>query len=305
MIFEYEGRDIAGDIALSRCVYEARESGRTPELSVELDDDAGLWDAWGPAPGDRVRVVEPGTADTGTLYVERVEPFSGGYALRATSLPVADAQASRTWGDTTFLAVASQLAGLVGLRVVRHGCSDMALARVCQRGEGALPVLERLCALAGCTFDAHDGALHVCSREWAESQPATGAIELSDGSEYDYRRSRPYGSCSISQRAIEGVCGGFSETYGERPPTLSVELQGLVAFPGSAELRRACAGALAYANAPLSGGYARSSSLSPFSPGAVCTVSCPDAPSAGGRAVVTRVRNDFATGASKTWWRKL
>ncbi|MBQ9000268.1 MAG: hypothetical protein IJ087_23090 [Eggerthellaceae bacterium] len=304
MILSYEGTDITDEVTVSRCVYEACEIGRVPWLSVEFDDAAGLWDKWGPQPGERIAVVEEGIAATGAMYVDKVEPQSGGYAIHATAMPIADARAVREWRDTTLLTVAGQLSTVLGLGFESHGCDDMAIAYARQDDEGAAAVLSRLAVVSGCTLDVYDGRLHLCSRGWVESRTAVGTVALGEESDYAYSRKAPFASCTVSQPATADA-SGLMEECGEGEPRLAVVLDKSIALPGSAELRRACSGVLAHENARRSAGYVRGSSLSPYSPGSVCVVSCEKTPSISGRSVVTRVRNDFAEQSSKTWWRTL
>lgn len=303
MIIEYEGTDISGMVSMSRCVYDACEEGRVPRLSIDFDDDGGQWDSWSPQAGDRIAIYASGAAPTGTMYVKSCKPASGGYELRADALPVQDTKSIRTWKDTTLTAVVSQLAAVLGLTPKFHGCSDMSFTYVKQRNEGALPVIARVCTLAGCTVDVHDGLLHVCSREWVESQDSVAALVLSPDSDYEFLRRTDYTSCRITQTEIPGIRAGISATYGVSGFEMAIELDESVGFPGSSELERACAGILACANARRSGGHAESSGLTPLTPGAMCTIACESSPSLSGRAVVTRVRNDFENGKSKVWWR--
>lgn len=304
MILTYEETDITSLVTIEKCVWEARECGRIPQLLVEFSDNAGLWDAWGPKPGDRISASEQNAANTGTLYVDRVEPFSGGYAVHAGALPVPDVRAARSWSNTTFLTIVAQLAGILGLSVEVHGADDMAFASVKQQDEGALPVLARICTFAGCTFDVYDGVLHVCGRAWTEAQESVGPLTIADGAEYDYKRQELYTSCAITQLPATGRAA-IVERVGTGFPAFSMVLADDTAFGGSSDLRRACSGVLAYENAQRSGGYVKSSTLTPYSPGSVCDIDCAGTPSLSGRGVVTRVRNDYANKISKTWWRHL
>ena len=304
-VIEYEGTDITAQVAVSRCVWDAREDGRVPRLSLRFDDAQGLWDSWAPKPGDRVTVAAQGAAATGAMHVRRIAPIAGGYEIEADALPVADAAAVREWRSTTFKVVAAQLAAVLGMPVEFHGCEDMAFSYVRQDAEGALPVLARVCMYAGCTFDVYDGTVHVCARDWIGAQDSSGVLEASASSEYEYRQQRVYTLCSINQTEIPGRRAGIVASYGASGYELATKLDDRVAVLGTSELQRACAGVLAYANARKVGGFVKSDGLSPYSPGSVVTISCPKAPSLDGRAVVTRVRNDFESKTSKTWWRKL
>lgn len=303
MIFEYEGTDIAPLVSVARCAYDAREEGRVPQLVAEFTDARGLWDAWGPKPGDRITVGETGAASTGALYVTDCTPVAGGYALRADALPIPDAIGVREWRDTTLYAVAGQLAAALGLTPAFHGCADMALTYVRQDGEGALPVLARLCMYAGATFDVYDGALHVCGREWTAAQQAVAVLDIAADSDYAYTTRQGYTCCNVNQTEIAGIRRGMAAVGGTSGRELALVLDGRVGFPGTAELSRAGVGILACANARLRGGHVESGALSPLSPGSVCEIRCKQAPSLDGNGVVTRVRNDFAGKKSKVWWR--
>ena len=304
MIVTYEGTDITEEVTIERCVYEACELGRMPWLSVEFQDDAGVWDRWSPKVGDRISVVEEGIAATGAMYIDVAEPMSGGYSLHATALPALDLRAVREWRETTLFTVMRQLSTVLGLGFETHGCSDMALSFARQDDETAIAVLTRLAIFAGCTIDAYDGTLHLCSREWVEAKQPVGVLTLGDESDYAYTRKAFYASCAIKQPESPNAMG-LSEDSGAGDPRLALVLDGSIAFPGSAELRRACAGALAAENAARSVGYARGNTLTPYTPGSTCMVRCDKTPSLAGGAVVTRIRNDFADQTSKTWWRSL
>lgn len=301
----YEGTDITQSITLKRCVYDARETGRVPKLDIVFDDERGLWDTWAPQPGERVSVTADGAAPTGTMFVRSCTPVSGGYEIVADALPVPDTKAIRTWRSTTLRVAFEQLAATLGLKVEYHGCDDMLFAVIRQDGEGALPVMARICALAGGTFDVYDGIAHVCGRDWIASQKITAALEISGTAQYEYERRREYTYCSISQGEIAGVRPSLIATVGSAGHGFAVSLDERIGLPGTYELQRACAGVLAYENARLSGGHVKSDSLSPFSPGVVCAVECAKTPSLTGPAVITRVRNDYYRAKSKTWWRML
>lgn len=303
MIFEYEGRDIAALVSMTRCVYESREEGRVSRLIAEFEDQRGIWDSWNPQPGDCVAVSAKGAAATGKLYVRECRPTAIGYELRADALPRPDVEAIRTWRETTLCSVVSQLAAVLGLGVLFHGVSDMALSYVKQDGEGALPVLARLCSIAGCIFDVYGGVLHVCGRDWVESQASVGTVEIAGDSDYSFRRRQAFTRCSVEQTAISGVRPALAATYGVAGYEFATVLDSRMGVPGTAELERACAGILACVNARQSFGNASSDSLSALSPGSVCDLSCPRSPSISGRAVITRVRNDYVNNRSKIWWR--
>ena len=305
MIITYEGTDIAPLTAVRKCVYEAREEGRVPELRIEFDDGSGTIDAWAPQPGDRVSVSADGAPATGDMYVKSCLPVMGGYVIRADALPVADVRASRTWKNTTLYVVAAQIAKKLGCKVKVHGCDNMSFSFVAQSDECALPVLARICSLAGAVFDVYGGTIHISGRKWAASQKSSGVLEVPPTARYAYSNGEPYTACAIEQTAISGLRKKIAASAGTSGRTLSIVLDPRIGVPGTKELKRACSGVLATANGRISGGWAMSDSLSPFTPGARCTVESEQAASLSGEAIVTRVRNDYATGNSKTWWRKL
>ena len=240
MRIEYEGTDITSLVAVSRCMYDAREEGRVPRLDIVFDDDRGLWDSWAPQPGQRVSVTAEGAASTGAMFVRSCKPVAGGYEIRADALPVPDAKARRTWRSTTLYVAVEQLAATLGLSVLFHGCEDMAFAYIGQDGEGALPVIARLCALAGCTFDVYDGVAHVCGREWVASLESVAVLEIAGTVPYEYERRRAYTSCSLEQSEIAGVRPGLAATAGSVGHGFAVDLDGRVGLPGSKGRAPAC-----------------------------------------------------------------
>ncbi|MBQ9000814.1 MAG: hypothetical protein IJ087_03065 [Eggerthellaceae bacterium] len=305
MIIAYEGADITPLVSVSKCVYDAREEGRVPQLVIEFSDGKGVVDSWNPQRGECVSVTGDGAPETGKMFVSSCEPKAGGYIVRADALPIPDTRASRLWRNTTFYVVAAQIASKLGCGISVHGASDMAFAYVRQDDERALPVLARLCAFTGCTFDVYDGTVHLCSRSWAESQDSAGTLEVLARSGYSYRRRQIYTACSIQQPGIHGYRDSFAASSGSAGHTLSISLESSIGFPGSSELQRACSGVLACVNARAEGGNAKIDGLTPYTPGTVCMVECAQSSSVSGPAIITRVRNDYANNKSKAWWRLL
>ena len=305
MIIVYEGADITPLVDVTKCVYDAREEGRVPQLVIEFSDGKGVVDAWNPQSGECVSVTGDGAPETGKMYVRTCEPKAGGYIVRADALPKPDARDSQSWSNTTLYVVAAQVAKKLGCDISVEGVDDMSFKYVRQDDEGALPLLARLCAFAGCTFDVYSGFVYLCGRTWTESQENVGELEIPARSGYTYRRDLGYTACTIRQSGISGSRKAITATSGSDGRTLSIELGDWIGFPGSKELKRACAGVLACANARAEGGNAKLDALAPFTPGTVCTVECAQSPSLSGKAIITRARNDYANNKSKIWWRKL
>lgn len=305
MIIVYEGTDIAPLVTVKKCVYDAREEGRVPQLVIEFSDGKGVVDSWNPQCGECVSVTGDGAPETGKMFVSSCEPKSGGYIVRADALPTPDVRASRSWRNTTFYVVAAQIASKLGCDVSVHGVNDMSFTFVRQDDEGALPLLARLCAYAGCTFDVYDGTVYLCGRSWVKKQESAGALEVPARSGYSYRRDRGYTACAIKQSGMSGYRDSFSASSGSAGRTLTIDLDNNIGFPGTRELKRACAGVLACVNARAEGGNAKIDGLTPYTPGTVCTVECAQSPSVSGAAIITRVRNDYANSKSKAWWRLL
>lgn len=170
--------------------------------------------------------------------------------------------------------------------------------------------------------------------EWRD-EPRLASLELVQEPNYDWKPESwtqfETGPKKASFEGTQSVDGGVTATgaykgeqvkfrpekEADRRDALSATARGAgsgseslvlpedVWFATSAAMRTAAGNLLAWRNAERAWGSVEQQELCEYTPGCTVEVECPDSPMVGGRAIVTRVRNDYAGGNSKIWWRPL
>lgn len=298
----YRGVDISAEVAVRSAVHETCAFGRLPSLRLTFDDD-GTWDRWGPGPGDGIEAGAAGMAPTGPMHVTACRPAGGAYEIDAGPLPAPDRGRAQGWRSTALPRVAAQVASQLGLGCELHGAAAVELARVEQRGMRGMELLGRLAALLGFGIDAHGGALHLYSLEWAASQASAGTLAASAERGLRWRGLQPLASCELVQEARDGA-PRIAATCGAGDPALGVVLaaDGPVAVATSEAARRMARGSLVHANARRVSGSCAGGGPVAWTAGSAIDVECAEAPSLSGRRLATRTRCDLVSGESRVWW---
>lgn len=309
MILKYKGADITDKVTVDKCVVESWGVGRLSEMRVEFDDAAGEWGSWSPEVGDAIEATCDGACGSGAMYVSEVRLCRGRAALTALPVPSPLTARQQVWTDSTMLKAANQLASQLSLGVAVHGAKDIAFKRLEQRGRSNLAALAECCALMGCMLDIFDGEAHIVSTQWAASQKPAGTIEISGESSHSMVATRPFASCSGRQAALESkdrdlerkaLSASFSSGKGA---ACAWEVPSHLWLSSASQIRRCCEGIVRYKNSAVGISSASMDGLVPWTPGAVVQVACDESGRMSGKAMVTRVRNDFVSKTSKVWWR--
>ena len=304
MILIYEGVDISEDVVVNKCVNDMRIDGFPDAVRLVLADD-GTWDAWFPRFGERF-VARNGQADSGLMHIHAVEPGSGVYVLRASSVPLDMEQTARsgTWEDVTLSLLAQEIAARNGLQYVPQPFEDRCYDLVVQEHQPDLAFLRHRCLLEGLSFVVLDQRLVLFDLARIEAQEPACIIGAGD-SDARYALTEDaagsYGACEVSNGAIVGKA---QSATGPAHRTLYVSLYERIASIG--EANRYAENLLADANRRARRGVIWSDTLQDgLAAGSVIHLNAPYARSWTGKALVWRIRHDYILERSKLFVRPI
>ena len=189
-----DGHDAAGAIApyLKSFTFTDNAHGKADELQLVLHNRDGKWSGlWKPKKGMPVTASlvchdweRPGqtlSLPCGAFNIDEVE-WSGppdAITIKAVSSALTtglrDTEKTRAWENTTFQAVAGQIAGENGLTLMYFGNAHP-FKRQDQRRESDLAFVYRLAHERAMNCKAHDGKLILFDAEQAEAQGASLSI---------------------------------------------------------------------------------------------------------------------------------
>ena len=111
----YKGADITTSVSINRCYHDMYAAGRADELRLRVNDVDNLWDKWGPAVGDELK-VDYGTIGTGTMFLVSATPRNGTYDLHAWSAPASGYEVqSKAWQQVRLSQIGAEIAARNGL----------------------------------------------------------------------------------------------------------------------------------------------------------------------------------------------
>ncbi len=194
------GHDAAGAMAPYLLDFEFTDNahGKADEVQISLHNRDGRWSGpWKPSKGMPVSATiichdweGPGqtlSLPCGSFKIDEIE-FSGPpdkVSIKAVSSTLTtafrDTKKTRAWENTTFQAVAGQIAGENGLSLMYYGPA-YGFARKDQRNESDLAFVFRLAHERAMNCKTHDGKLILFDAESAEAQgpmmsiPRTGSM---------------------------------------------------------------------------------------------------------------------------------
>ena len=187
----YEGKDISVALApyLLGVTYTDHKGGKADELSLSLQNRAGLWSGdWLPNTGDTIQArlhaddwgEGGGSLFCGTFTVDKLR-LSGPPSvavLSGLSLPPGLAarktKRHRAWESATLQTIAGDVASLARMPLVFDAEDTAPIFRVEQRGETDLAFLDRLCGEYDLALKVHDGQLVIWSiQTYGEKEPVT------------------------------------------------------------------------------------------------------------------------------------
>ena len=259
-----------------------------------------MWDRWAPAIGDEIR-VDYGSVGTGIMFVSSASPMNGTYDIVAQSAPPTGYEFQhKAWAKVRLLHLAEEIAKRNGLTFSSYGVTDAIYPYVLQEGESDLRFLHRRAMLEGCAVLIYDKRLILYSEAYMEAQKPTETIEVTMDGDYRYsdNRDQLYGSCVIEH-------GVFSGSYTVNTGSVRIYRPQEVGHVGSdAEATRFAKNLLRAKNKGCCGGYVRSRILPGYAAASTVTLSNVRAPSWDGTVFLEHVRNDYAAGKSKLFFRR-
>ena len=297
----YNGVDITRSISINRCYHDMYAAGQSDTLHLRLNDTSNLWDTWGPAEGDEIR-IDYGTISTGTMFVSTVTPQNGYYSILAQSAPKSGFVAQhRAWQQVRLLQLGEDIAKRNGLAFSSYGVTDRIYSYLVQDGQSDFAFLHQRAQLEGCAFLVYDKHLVLYSEEYMESLTPTEILDISVAGQYQYkdRRADLYGSCVVENGLYAGefaAQNGAVRVY--RPKDLG-------SIGGTDEAKRFAKGLLRAVNKDCCGGYVYANVLTGYAAASVISLSNPRAPSWDGPVFLHHIRNDYGTGKSKLFFRRL
>lgn len=296
----YNGVDITEDVSINRCYHDMYASGRSDTLHLRVNDTRHLWDAWGPAEGDEIR-VDYGAISTGTLFLSKATPQNGVFDIVAQAAPRSGYEPQyKAWQKVRLLQLGEEIAERNGLAFYSYGVTDRLYSYILQDGIGDFAFLNYRAMLEGCAFLIYDKRLILYSEQYMERVAPTETLEVTEDGDYRYNGDRAglYGSCVVENGSYTGafsVDNGSARVY--RPKTSG-------GAGSKDEAERFAAGFLRSVNKGCFSGYVRSRILPGYAAASTVELSNIRAASWDGPVFLDHVRNDYAQGKSKIFFRR-
>lgn len=295
----YKGVDITKDVSINRCWHDMYAAGRSDTLLIRFIDSKKLWDKWQPLTGDEIS-IEYGSIGTGRMYVIDTAPKNGLFTITAQSAPLSAFELrNKAWQKVRLLQLGSEIAVRNGLSFKSYGVTDRLYSYILQ-SEPDFAFLHKRCRLEGCAFLVFDGALIMYSEPYMEGVEPSETLYVSADGDYEYidSRSQLYGSCEIE-------CGKYSGSFSAGngvDRVLRASIDGNVGSNDDA--RRFAQNMLRAANKTGETGSVWSRILPGYAACSTLKLSNDRAPSWDGTVFIDHVRNDYAEGKSKIFFRR-
>lgn len=296
----YNGVDITEDVSINRCYHDMYAYGQSDTLHLRVNDAKHLWDVWGPADGDEIR-VDYGTISTGAMFVSKAIPQNGIYDIMAQSAPKTGFEVQyKAWQQVRLLQIGEEIAKRNGLTFSHYGVTDRLYSYILQDGVSDFAFLHYRAMLESCAFQVYDKRLILYSEPYMESIVPAETLDIAADGDYKYNGNRAdlYGSCTVENGLYSGTFAagnGSARVY--RPKTSG-------GAGSTAEAERFAAGFLRSVNKGCYSGYVRSRILPGYAAASTLELSNARAPSWNGTVFLTHVRNDYGKGESKVFFRK-
>lgn len=296
----YKGVDITESVSINRCYHDMYAAGRTDELNLRVNDVDNLWDKWGLAVGDELK-VDYGTISTGTMFLVAATPRNGTYDLKAWSAPSSGYEVqSKAWQQVHLLQIGTEIAARNGLSFASYGVEDRLFPYLLQGGQSDFAFLHRICTLEGCAFLVYDKRLILYSEPYMEAVAPSEVLTVTIDGDYEYtdRRAELFGSCIITGGNYSGEfdAGNGVERVlrPDTPPNIS----------SNEEASRYAKNLLRAANKGGCTGFVRSRILPGYAAASTVMLENARAPSWDGPIFLDHVRNDYGAGKSKIFFRR-
>jgi len=162
-------------------VVHDNEGGLSDSLDLLIADPDDFWIQWEPNKGDVITVNSDGFG-SGKMYYDGYDISDEGVKLTALSIPNnAKDQDVKSWEKISFLALAKEVCGYMGLSLKTYGIKNYTYNRVDQNDdEGYIKLLNRLCLREGYSLKVNDGIAVIFDEKTYESQIASIRFRKSD-----------------------------------------------------------------------------------------------------------------------------
>ena len=296
----YNGVDITGSVSVNQCFHDMYAAGQSDTLHIRANDVENLWDSWGPAPGDEIR-VDYDSISTGAMFLTSAKPRNGYFNIFAQSAPPSGfVKQHKAWSRVRLLQIGAEIAERNGLKFISYGVEDHLYPYILQDNVGDFPFLHKRAQLEGCAFLIYDKRLILYSEGYMEAVEPAETLQLSADSDYECNDARVdlYGSCIVAS-------GQYTGTFAvENGSSRSCRPEVLGGVSNAEEAERFACGLLRAANKLCRRGYVRLPILPGYSAASVLSLSNYRAPSWDGPVFLDHVRNDYVKGKSKIFFRK-
>lgn len=296
----YNGVDITEDVSIQRCWHDMYAAERSDILQIRLNDGDVLWDKWGAAVGDEIR-VDYGAISTGIMFVSRIIPRNGFVDIHAQSAPASGFELqNKSWQQVRLLQVGEEIAKRNGLSFISYGVEDRLYSYLLQKNEGDFAFLSRRARLEGCAFLVYNKTLVLYNEAYMEAVVPTEALQVGLDGDYKYQdhRFNLYGACRVESGMYAGefvADSSIGRVY--KPSNI-----GSVGSPQEAS--RFAKNLLRHINKGCYTGFIRTDIMPGYAAASTITLENTRAASWDGTVFIDHIRNDYGTGKSKVFFRR-
>lgn len=296
----FKGVDITDSVSINRCYHDMYSEKQADMLTVRFNDPENMWDKWAPQVGDDIS-IQYGSIGTGKMYVEHVSPENGLYGIWALSVPPTFKEVkNKAWQKVKLRQMGQEIAQYHGLEFESYGVTDVLYDYIMQSQENDFQFFAMRCALEGCAFLVYDGKLIMYDEKYIESSTPSESIEIGVDGNYRYfdNSSLLYGSCKIEKGLNKGefdAGNGVSRVY---IPEWNIHTS------TAEEAARFAKNMLRYANKDAYHGYIRRKITPAYAAASMADLKNTRAPSWNGKVFINHIRNDYASGMSKIFFRR-
>lgn len=299
---KFRGVDISKEVSINRCYHDMYCEGRSDTLHIRFNDSQNQWDRWQPKVGDEISVLY-GSIGTGKMFVDRAIPENGLYTLIATSIPsTAKDGKSKAWQKIFLSQIGKEIAKNHGLAFESYGVMDVQYDYILQTNETDFSFFQRLCVLEGCAYLVFNGVLVMYSQSYMESISPVKTIAVTLDGDYKFidNSARLYGSCLIERGLYKGTYTAGNGAIRQYVPEMKLP----ITMSNQSEADRYAKNLLRNVNKGMLKGYIYSRIMPEFAAASTANLENYRAASWNGTVFFTHIRNDYANGKSKLFFRK-
>ncbi len=296
----FKGVDITDSVSINRCYHDMYSEKQADTLHIRFNDSENLWDRWAPQVGDEI-AVQYGSIGTGKMYVEHVSPENGLYGIWALSVPPTFKEIkNKAWQKVKLRQMGKEIADNHGLTFESFGVTDVLYDYILQDRINDFEFFSMRCALEGCAFLVYDGKLVMYDERNIEASTPSESIEIGVDGNYRYfdNSNLLYGSCVIEKGLYMGeysAGNGISRIF---IPTWNINVS------TQEEANRFAQNMLRYANKDAYHGYIRREITPAYAAASMANLKNTRVPSWNGKVFINHIRNDYASGMSKIFFRR-